>query len=288
MKKFLGKVKAFRVVLWFLLFSVITSIILMTSYGFYEGVQAGLQGVDITNPEFTKKLEADMNAFISNPTYITLMLAVFCLIYYLIRHKKLNVQIQDNKPSKAIYGRYFGFALSLGYVLTFAMNLVAGLLIEFNVVTEETINSLAMSVPHEMPGYLFAVLAIAIVTPIYEELVFRKLFINDLLCAFGRKTSLIIACVVFVLLHGISLNLIYSIAVGTVAIYSYQKYGKILIPILVHIGFNTVGTFDWLFTEEMVVVAIILLCVAVLALIYFVVDFILKRKRQKMATEAMA
>ena len=92
----------------------------------------------------------------------------------------------------------------------------------------------------------------------------------------------------FVLLHGISLNLIYSIAVSIVAVYSYQKYGKILIPILVHIGFNTAGSSDWLFTEEMVVVAIVLLCVAVLALIYFIVDFILKRKKQNIAPEVMA
>ena len=135
---------------------------------------------------------------------------------------------------------------------------------------------------------LFAILAIAVITPIYEELLFRKLLVNDLICVFSRKTSLIIACVVFVLMHGISLNLIYSIAVGTVAVYAYQKYGKILIPILVHIGFNTVGSSDWLFTEEMAVVAIVLLCVAVLVLAYFIIDFILKRKKQKMVPEAMA
>lgn len=81
------------------------------------------------------------------------------------------------------------------------------------------------------------ILMVAIIAPIIEELIFRKLLI-DRISRFGEGTAILVSAFAFGIFHGNLAQFIYATALGLVLGYVYAKSKKIILPIILHMTVN--------------------------------------------------
>ncbi len=93
------------------------------------------------------------------------------------------------------------------------------------------------------------IVAVVIIGPIFEELVFRKILF-DRLSKFGAKTAIITTAIAFGLFHGNLYQLFYAAALGLVLGYLYAKTRNIIYPIAMHMLINLFGTVPALLLED--------------------------------------
>jgi len=78
--------------------------------------------------------------------------------------------------------------------------------------------------------------------PVCEEIVFRGFLFNELKNLVRPKYAIIIQAFLFGLIHMNLIQGIYTFIIALFFGYAYQKTGKILVPILMHVVFNIMGT----------------------------------------------
>ena len=120
--------------------------------------------------------------------------------------------------------------------------------------------------------------AMAILTPIVEELIFRGLMYTQLTEFMKKKHAIIIAALLFGLYHGNFLQTVYAFALGLLMIYVYERFHTLLAPILFHIGSNALGIlisetpiFDFLFmTEAMMYTTVIVSSLLIIGVVWLI------------------
>lgn len=80
-------------------------------------------------------------------------------------------------------------------------------------------------------------LIVGIVGPIFEELIFRKLFI-DRLMPYGDVVAIVLPALIFGLFHGNLYQFFYAFLIGIIFSYIYVKTGNISYTILLHMFIN--------------------------------------------------
>ena len=81
---------------------------------------------------------------------------------------------------------------------------------------------------------------VALLAPIFEELVFRKFLCGKLL-PLGEGWAIFISAAIFGLGHGNFYQLFYAFALGAFFAFVYVKTGKIIYSMIYHIAINTLG-----------------------------------------------
>ena len=104
----------------------------------------------------------------------------------------------------------------------------------------DTIGSMAGS------GVLMGFLIPALIGPVVEELIFRKLMI-DRLRNYGERTAIVFTALCFGLFHGNLTQFLYAACVGLFLGYIYCRTGKVLHTMLIHILLNTFSCLIMLF-----------------------------------------
>jgi membrane protease YdiL (CAAX protease family) len=84
---------------------------------------------------------------------------------------------------------------------------------------------------------LVSALIVGIIGPIFEELMFRKLFI-DRLTPYGEAVAILFPSLVFGLFHGNLYQFFYAFLIGMIFSYIYVKTGKIIYSTILHIFIN--------------------------------------------------
>jgi len=120
--------------------------------------------------------------------------------------------------------------------------------------------------------------ALAILTPIVEELIFRGLMYTQLTEFMKKKHAIIVASLIFGLYHGNFLQAVYAFALGLLMIYVYERFHTLLAPILFHIGANALGIlisetsiFDFLFqTEVMMYTTVIVSSFMIIGVVWLI------------------
>lgn len=115
------------------------------------------------------------------------------------------------------------------YISTFIMERVYLLL---GRVPENSINVIL-----DKTNILVSALIVGIIGPIFEELIFRKLFI-DRLTPYGDIIAILLPSLIFGLFHGNLYQFFYAFFIGVVLSYIYIKTGKIGYSIGLHIFIN--------------------------------------------------
>ena len=84
---------------------------------------------------------------------------------------------------------------------------------------------------------------VVLMAPIFEEIVFRYVTYNRLKENYSKRNSILLASLVFALMHSGIINIIYAFLIGVLFCYVYDRYKNILYPILVHISANLMSVF---------------------------------------------
>lgn len=82
-----------------------------------------------------------------------------------------------------------------------------------------------------------SLLVVGLVGPIFEELIFRKLFI-DRLTPYGDAVCVFFPALIFGLFHGNLYQFFYAFLIGAMLSYVYTKTGKIVYSIVIHMFIN--------------------------------------------------
>ena len=136
-------------------------------------------------------------------------------------------------------GRYFR-AILISFFLMYAGNLL-GVLINFvigAVSKKQIVNPLETLLAND--SILLRVLFVALIGPVIEELLFRKVLI-DRMHVFGGKLAVVMSALLFGLFHGNLSQFFYAFALGLVFGYLYLSTGKLRYSTALHILINTLG-----------------------------------------------
>ncbi len=93
------------------------------------------------------------------------------------------------------------------------------------------------------------ILVAVIIGPIFEELIFRKAFI-DRMGVYGDRVAIVFSAVSFGIFHGNFSQVIYATGLGLILGYIYVKTGDVRYSIAMHITLNFLGTVPSLFIME--------------------------------------
>ncbi len=87
---------------------------------------------------------------------------------------------------------------------------------------------------------LYNLLSVAILAPIFEELLFRR-FIMDRILPYGELNACIFSALTFALFHGNFFQFFYAFGIGLLFAYIYAKTRNVLYPMLLHAIINLMG-----------------------------------------------
>jgi membrane protease YdiL (CAAX protease family) len=154
-------------------------------------------------------------------------------VFYLIVK---NLPIMTPRENRFTLGKLIGF-LAVLYFLSILGSIISDILNSalssaFGVTSSSDIDSLMEG------GLLLTVIDTAIVAPILEELLFRKLLI-DRVGQYGQKVAVVMSGFLFGLAHGNFEQFFYAFFIGMMFAYIYIKTGKIKYSIILHCILNS-------------------------------------------------
>lgn len=165
--------------------------------------------------------KGDVTGFLTTMGYILLILFdIIVAIYLYLRNKKKEKKVKVTDYFPVVY---------LGIGMAVALNMLIFL---FNLNNEMA----------DLNIYL-AILSSGIIGPILEEMLFRYVFLNRLRNFFTTRNAILLSSLVFALLHGNIITMIYAFIMGFIFAYVYVKYDNIKVSIMCHIGANTIVIF---------------------------------------------
>ena len=165
--------------------------------------------------------KGDVTGFLTTMGYILLILFdIIVAIYLYLKNKRKEKKVKVTDYFPVVY---------LGIGMAVALNMLIFL---FNLNNEMA----------DLNIYL-AILSSGIIGPILEEMLFRYVFLNRLRNFFTTRNAILLSSLVFALLHGDIITMIYAFIMGFIFGYLYVKYGNIKVSIMCHITANTMVIF---------------------------------------------
>lgn len=164
-------------------------------------------------------------------------LYLFALPVFLLILRRLPAVRPLSQPIKA--GAWFG-GLCVAFLFMQIGNYIGQMLMNWmSLITQNSFENPVSSATSGSPVWLNLIF-LAILAPILEELVFRKLLCDRLL-PLGEGYAVVISGIAFGLFHGNFFQFFYACALGILFGYVYVKSGKIIWSILYHVTINLLG-----------------------------------------------
>lgn len=159
---------------------------------------------------------------------------VMAFLYYKDRKRERLNGVVANKKAPLV--QYLPMLVMAG-MLNIALNnlIMVGNLASYSTEYRETTEAFYSS-PLAMQ-----ILCLGILVPIAEELVFRGLMYRRMREDTGVVLSIIYSAVVFGVIHGNMVQILYGTAMGLMLAYVCEKYGTVAAPIAAHITVNLVS-----------------------------------------------
>ena len=180
----------------------------------------------------------------------------FIIILWIIRFYKIK-ELGQSVPSIVLL-----MSLVLGFCALYAVDILS---MPFNLP-----NNMA-AVFDAMVKNRWGFLSIAIVGPIAEEVLMRRVILTEIAQATGKKWwGIFVSAFLFALIHGNPLQIFFALPAGILLGWLYYKTGRLIVPICVHIMNNSISFFsiksgeqsDMQFTDTLTQI-ILYACIAV-------------------------
>lgn len=222
--------------LYFLLFLGVQLVvfgIIGAAVGASVGFQAGVKGEIISQAEITAKVMEKTVEFATLATMISGILTVVVLIVeFLVRKKSFFKETFIFK----IKGSLIAPIIFLG----FGLNIIISVVMELLPVSEDIMNSYIQSSKSLSQGNMIVnVIAIAIVAPIVEELIFRGLVLTRFQKGMPTVVAAILSSLLFGLVHGQILWMSYAFVLGLILSFVFIRTKSLVSSILLHFAFNS-------------------------------------------------
>ena len=137
-------------------------------------------------------------------------------------------------------------------------------------------------------GKLILEIAVAgILIPVVEELIFRGLAYRRMRWYIRPVPAMILSALYFGAVHGNWLQGIYAFIMGMLLAFAFERFHSILVPILIHIGANTVSVFvsesgllDFIYEDDTAfLISTVIAAVIFVITFYIMVTYVWPRKK---------
>lgn len=191
---------------------------------------------------------------------VTCISAVFTLLFFLVffalRRKSFSREVRWHKMPSAAKGVLgpleCGFGLSV--LSSFLLMMIPFPDAWFSSY-DEAMEMMLIGSP------LFLAAATVIAAPFVEEVVFRGLVYTRLCRGMKRWIAALLSAVIFGLVHGTLLHLVYTVPMGLLLCLFYEKYRTLWAPIVFHMSFNLAGTVLGYYTLSTTASVVVLLAI---------------------------
>lgn len=204
-----------------------------------------------------------LSAFIAIPFFISMM----------NRDRKKNRVYVFDKKIRWKTMRY-GWIILGSVVLCVALNNLIALtnLAQMSESYEETSQALySISLPLQLVG-------LAVIVPIFEELLYRGVIYNRLKVNLPKYSSIGISAFLFGTMHGNLVQMLYAFILGIVFAWLYEVYKSIWAPIIAHMFMNLTSVifsesnlFDWIYAEPVRMGVVTVLSATLSATVYVII-----------------
>ena len=180
----------------------------------------------------------DVSKFVIN--YASYILVIFNVIYIICLLKKNRILCKKTKPVLPF--------IMLGIGVSIFCNMI---IIKIN--TTEVVSM----------NILFLILSSVIIGPIVEEIIFRHILISKLEKFNNRIVTILLASLIFAIIHNGIINIIYTFILGIILNTIYIKNKNLLYPIIVHSSANLITLFLTGYNELILFISFILLIISI-------------------------
>ena len=179
-------------------------------------------------------------SFIDASISISLII-VYLILYKLMFREKLEPEVRLSKPQSTLFTIIISFGV--GGVSTIWLELFEYISKHFQSLNDQVQNFSTLYDDMEQSPYIWTLLAIAIVGPIVEEIMFRGLIYRSLEKAIETPwIPIVISGVMFGAWHGSFIQGVYTAILGMILAYYYKKTRSLFLVIMVHIINNFLST----------------------------------------------
>ncbi len=204
-------------------------------------------------------------------TALIVIPVILCMFHKDRKNERLAGVIPNRKAPLWKYGAVIGIAAALCVGLN---NLILiSNISSYSASYQQTSESL-YSAPFGMQ-----LLCLGVLVPISEELVFRGMMFKRMREQSGFMQAALFASLVFAILHGNMVQMLYAFATGMMFSYVYEKYGSVKAPAAAHVVMNLVsvaatqfGLFGWLMEDNMRISIVTVLCAAFAAAMFVLIQ----------------
>ena len=227
--------KSICYVLLFVGIQILVSFAVQFAYGFMFGIKTGMSGEPVDAQALTQELQIfllnNQNLILVVSSVVTLL---FLWVFFKCRHKKLTQEAQicklDIKMILPVI--VMGCSLSL-----FVSSVLCILPLPENLVSSYSESSQGLL----GENMVIRILSVMILAPVVEEIVFRGLIFSRLKRGMKTWIAIVISSVLFALMHGQLLWILYTFVIGFVFAVVVEQTKSLNASILCHMAFNSVS-----------------------------------------------
>lgn len=187
--------------------------------------------------EFTMLLQEMLEKLLAQTTIISIISSVVVLLVLFIifkaRKKNIKEELLINKIDKR--------AILPIILMGLALNIFTEILISIIPFSEELLMQYSQNVALAFSGNtLIDIIAVAIIAPIIEEIVFRGLVFTRLNKGINTVVAVILSSLLFAIMHMQLIWIIYAFIFGIIFNLIYIRFKSLLANILLHMSYNSV------------------------------------------------
>ena len=164
-----------------------------------------------------------------------MILAGMAVFSYYLKEKKSREEENDEEKVKS---RFNMIDIAVIVIAGAAFSLVLNYLFAITGLMESSANYNQVASEQFSYALLPALLFYGVVSPLIEEEVFRGIVYNSLRRNIGIFPAMLGSALLFGVIHGNIVQMLYGTIMGIVMASLYEKYGKISAPILFHSAAN--------------------------------------------------
>lgn len=204
-----------------------------------------------------------------NTTFIYVLfsaLSIFLYYFLFIREKdRLYEDAGRTEIKKDVALLVFSFGIAAAMIVNMVYNLIY-----WNINSEMV----------ELSFGEFAIyfLGTAVLAPITEELLFRKVLLTRLKRYISVRRAILISSFLFGLMHGGLFDFVYTFIVGMLLCVLFEKFEKIIYPMLMHIGFNLAAVLIQMVEFSSIVVCLLIVGIGLAICIFTWIKILLVYK----------
>ena len=258
--------KAVCYVLLFLGIQVIVGFIFEIGYGIKIGMEAAENGVMLDEQAILEGGVEFLTKYSNWMVIVSNVLTIFALwLIFRVRKKKFYQEALLCKVDK----KKIVPIVVLGIASSFFVSCVLGLLPIPESILKDYVESSAKITSGAMIIRIFSTVILA---PIAEEIIFRGLVLSRLKKAVRPSVAIIISSLLFGLVHGQVLWMIYTFAIGIMFAIVAESLQSVSASILLHMSFNAVSLLgDISFSNLQMIIVALMSLIIVIGSLYFII-----------------